>query len=204
MRLNLGCGSQVPEGWTNVDYALGARLFKIPFFYLINKYIKLFDLSWNDKIYIHDLRKKFPWDDDCVSTIYSSHTLEHFTRQDGRMFLSECYRVLSNNGIIRIVVPDLKYDITEYIEGRTRSEDFLDKLGVLYGNNNNALKNYLSPFIQFPHKCMYDSERLLLILKEIGFDASYRTPFESKISDIRLIELENRTKNAVIVEGIKQ
>jgi len=31
MKLNLGCGNQVVEGWVNVDYALGARFAKIPF-----------------------------------------------------------------------------------------------------------------------------------------------------------------------------
>jgi predicted SAM-dependent methyltransferase len=203
MKLNLGCGPQVPDGWINVDYALGARFMKIPFFQAFNKKVKLFDLDWNDKIYLYDLTKKFPWTDSSIDIIYSSHTLEHFSKEDGRTFLTECHRVLRKNGIIRIVVPDLRHFVAEYIEGRFPADEFVEKLDVLYKNSGNALKNRLSPFIQFPHKCMYDNEKLLEILNEIGFDATSRAGFDSNISDIRLVELEGRTENAVIVEGLK-
>lgn len=43
MKLNLGCGKEVVDGWVNVDYGLGAKLSKIPFFSSINKRTKLFD-----------------------------------------------------------------------------------------------------------------------------------------------------------------
>jgi len=204
MKLNLGCGSQVPDGWVNVDYAPGARLTKIPFFRAFNRKLKLFDLDWNEKIYIHDLTKAFPWANSTIDIVYSSHALEHLSREDGRMFLAECHRVLHKNGIIRIVVPDLRHDVVEYIEGRIQADDFVEKLGVLFRNSSNALKNCLSPFIQFPHKCMYDSPRLLGILSEIGFDAANRAAFESEISNIQAIELKERTENAVIVEGRKR
>ena len=204
MKLNLGCGTQVPEGWVNVDYALGARFMKIPFFRAFNRKVKLFNLDWNEKIYLHDITKKFPWTDSSIDIVYSSHTLEHFSREDGRRVLAECHKVLRKNGIIRIVVPDLRHNVIEYIEGRIYADDFIEKLDVLYGNCNNAVKKRLSPFFQFPHKCMYDNPRLLEILNEIGFDASTRIAFDSDIEEIRLVELEERTKNSVIVEGRKR
>ncbi len=181
MKLNLGCGSQVPDEWVNVDYALGARLMKIPFFRALNRKMHLFNLDWNEKIYLHDLTKKFPWADSSIDIIYSSHTLEHFSKDDGQRFLVECHRVLRENGIIRVIVPDLRYNVIEYIEGRIYAEDFVEKLSVLYGNSNNALKKRLSPFIQFPHKCMYDNPRLIEILNKVGFDASTRVAFDSDI-----------------------
>lgn len=64
-------------------------------------------------------------------------------------------------------------------------------------------KNRLNPFIQLPHKCMCDGERLVDISRELGFDASSRAAFDSAIDDIRTIELEDRTVNALIVEGWK-
>jgi len=204
MKLNLGCGSQVTDGWINVDYAPGARFAKIPFFRALNKKLRLFHLDWNEKIYLHDLTKRFPWSDSTIDVVYSSHTLEHLSREDGRTFLAQCHRVLRKNGIIRIVVPDLRHSVVEYIEGRIRADDFVEKLGVLYENSNNVLKKHLAPFIQFPHKCMYDSARLLEILSEIGFEASNRDAFDSAISDLRLVELEERTEHAVVVEGRKR
>jgi ubiquinone/menaquinone biosynthesis C-methylase UbiE len=204
MKLNLGCGSNVVQGWVNVDFAIGARLMKIPFFRAFNRKVKLFTLDWNDKIFICNLANKFPWADSTIDIAYSSHTLEHFSKEEGRKFLSECHRVLRSNGIIRIVVPDLKYYVNEYMEGRINADDFLENLFVLYGNSNNAFKKLLFPFFQFPHKCMYDHSRLIEILNEIGFSASLKAAFDSDIEDIRQIELEERTINAVIVEGRKQ
>ena len=204
MKVNLGCGSQVPDGWVNVDYALGARFMKIPFFRAFNRKVRLFNLDWNEKTYLHDLTKKFPWADSSIDIVYSSHTLEHFSKEDGRKFLAECHRVIRRNGIIRIVVPDLRHNVIEYTEGRIYADDFVEKLGVLYGNSNNVLKKRLSPFFQFPHKCMYDNSRLIEILSEIGVEASTRVAFDSDIKEIRLVELESRTENAVIVEGRKR
>lgn len=204
MKLNLGCGSQVPDGWVNVDYALGARFMKIPLFRAFNRKLKLFNMDWNEKIYLHDLTKSFPWADSSIDIVYSSHTLEHFSKEDGRRFLAECHRVLHKDGIIRIVVPDLRYHVIEYIEGQIYADDFVEKLGVLYGNSNNQLKKRLSPFFQFPHKCMYDNSRLTEILNKIGFQASARAAFDSDIQEIRLVELEGRTENSVIVEGRKR
>jgi predicted SAM-dependent methyltransferase len=203
-KLNLGCGSQVPDGWINVDYALGARFAKIPFFRALNKKLRLFETDWNDKIYIHNLNKRFPWADSTMDVVYSSHTLEHFSREDGRRFLAECHRVLRKNGIVRIVVPDLRYEVDEYIAGRTKADDFVEKLNVLYSTSNNVLKRRLYPFIQFQHKCMYDAPMLLAILSETGFEAASRAAFDSDISDIRLVEVETRIINAIIVEGRKR
>jgi len=101
VRLNLGCGSQTPAGWVNVDYALGARLVKLPFFAWLNRKLRLFKLDWDRGILIHDLRKRFPWKDSSVDVIYCSHTLEHFSKEEGVHFLNECYRVLKSNGLIK-------------------------------------------------------------------------------------------------------
>lgn len=204
MKLNLGCGSQTPDGWVNVDYALGARFMKIPLFRTINRKFRLFNLDWDERIYLHDLTKKFPWGDSSIDVIYSSHALEHFSKENGRNFLSECHRVLRRDGIIRIIAPDLRHHVNEYIEGRIKADDFVEKLGVLYGNSKNKLKSRFFAFYSFPHKCMYDHSRLLEIFDEIGFQASTKTPFDSDIEEIRLIESKWRSDNAVIVEGRKQ
>ena len=205
MKLNLGCGPQVPDSWLNVDYALGAKFMKVPFFRALNKKVRLFDLDWDEKIYLHDLTKKFPWADSSIDIVYSSHTLEHFSKEHGRRFIHECHRVLRNNGILRIVVPDLRQFVDEYIEGLIHADDFVEKLGVLYDEtSDNGFKRRLSPILQFPHKCMYDSERLIEVFGEIGFEASSRSAFNSDIEEIRQVELEDRTKKAVIVEGRKR
>ncbi|MCK4981825.1 MAG: hypothetical protein KAS17_02825, partial [Victivallaceae bacterium] len=95
------------------------------------------------------------------------------------------------------------HDVMEYLEGQIKADDFIEHLGVLYGDSSNIFKKCLSAFAGFPHKCMYDDLSLVEILNDIGFKASTRVAFDSDIKDIQQIELESRVDHAVIVEGRK-
>jgi hypothetical protein len=205
MKLNLGCGSQMPEGWVNVDYALGARFAKVPLFRAANRRLGVFGLDWDERISLHDLTKTFVWDDASVEVIYSSHLLEHLSREDGRRFLEQCHRVLRAGGIMRVVVPDLRHCVDEYVQGRVPADEFVKSLGVLHEQGGGRLKRRLSPFVESPHthKCMYDCPRLLEVLHQVGFRAAAREAFDSDIDDIAAVELAGRTKHGVIVEGRK-
>jgi hypothetical protein len=98
-------------------------------------------------------------------------------------------------------VPDLAALVRQYNDGHLPADDFVASLGVLHGTHTNSIKRKLCPLITYPHKCMYDTPRLIEILRELGFDAFPRKPFESDIPGIRDIELPQRTQGAVIVEG---
>lgn len=204
IKLNLGCANQIIEGWVNIDYALGARLVKNPIFSKINKKLHFFHMEWDNRILVHDLRKQFPFENNSVDIVYTSHTLEHFTKEDGFIFLKECHRVLNKDGIIRVIVPDLKVFVNKYIAGDIPADKFVEELNVLSSTSDLiGLKKVITNMISFPHKCMYDHKVLLNNMREVGFDAKIRLPFDSNIDDIRTIELESRTLEAVIVEGIK-
>ena len=205
LKLNLGCGDKTPEGWVNVDYALGAWLFKIPCFAIFNKKFKLFNIKWSEKIFLHDLREKLPWEDNSVDVIYSSHTLEHLFLCEAKTLLQECYRVLKPNGIIRIVVPDLKSYVVKYVAGKISAIEFLDALSVHYTRpQDKLLKKILAPVMSFPHKCMYDKPSLIEIMSEIGFEVKSKNFLESEISNLAEIEDSGRTIDALIVEGNKR
>ena len=105
MEANLGCGAHFVDGWVNVDYALGARLAKVPLVRQGQQATSAHQGGLGPRIVIHDLTKRFPWPDLSVEAIYTSHTLEHFSKDDGRAFLNECHRVLAADGILRVVVP---------------------------------------------------------------------------------------------------
>lgn len=204
MKLNLGCGSDPPKDWINVDYALGARLCRFSVLRHLNKKLRIFSTDWSDNIYIHDLTKEFPWPAASIDIVYTSHTLEHFSKEQGRRFLRQCHKVLKKGGIMRIVVPDLKYIVKKYLNGGLRADDFTEDLGVLYWKGRDSIKNKLSFFIRFPHRCMYDAPSLIELLNQIGFSAHNKKPFDSDITDINAVEVENHTLNALIVEGRKK
>ena len=91
--LNLGCGSRFFNNWTNIDFVSNS-----PF---VKKY---------------NLLKGIPFKDDIFKVVYHSHVLEHFPKDMAIYFLSECFRVLKKNGILRIAVPDLEQICRLYIE----------------------------------------------------------------------------------------
>jgi len=88
-------------------------------------------MNWNKNIFIHDLTKEFPWEDNSIDVIYTSHTLEHFDKVDGTFFLNECKRILRVGGILRVIVPDFFHLIKRYKSGSLKSYDFINSLGVL-------------------------------------------------------------------------
>lgn len=203
VRLNLGCGACVVDGWINVDYALGARLAKAPGFKLANSRLRLFNMDWDPRIVLHDLTRPFPWTAGSVQAIYSSHTLEHMSREQGAEFMRQCHRVLRRGGVLRIVVPDLHDIVTRYVRGELPADFFVEELGVLYEQRGGDLKSRLAPMLQYPHKCMYDQKALLALFARTGFAARKCSAFESQIEGIAQIEVESRTVRAVIVEGFR-
>lgn len=91
--LNLGCGTSFVPGWTNIDF-----------------------VSYSEHVQAHDLRKGIPYPDQSFDVVYHSHVLEHFTKENGEKFISECFRVLKPGGVIRIAVPDLEQIAINYIK----------------------------------------------------------------------------------------
>jgi len=203
LKLNLGCGRQVVKDWINVDYALGARLARLPLVGWLIKKTGIFGVNWDPSIYIHNLTKRFPWADSSIDVVYTSHTLEHLSLVQGKFFLSECLRVLRPGGILRIVVPGLRPIIDDYLKGSIKAEKFLDNLHVLYHEFPGKLKTKLAPFVQYPHKCMYDEESMVRICGELGIKVELKKGFSSAIENIEEIEIDSRVVDAVIAEAVK-
>lgn len=90
--INLGCGTRFHPDWVNID--------KYPV---------------NQNVMAHDLRQDLPFADNTFDVVYHSHVLEHFSRTEGKIFLSECFRICKPGGIIRIVVPDLENIVRSYL-----------------------------------------------------------------------------------------
>ena len=90
--LNLGCGSAFHPDWINIDFH-----------------------NHGGSVLAYDLRLGIPLPDATVDVVYHSHVLEHFTREGGVTFLTECFRVLRPGGLLRIAVPDLENIVRAYI-----------------------------------------------------------------------------------------
>lgn len=79
--LNLGCGKEHIKGYINID----------------------FDSRYNPDKVIDLNNFPYPFENNSIDKIYCSHTLEHL--DDFFKVLDEFYRILKNNGEIKIIVP---------------------------------------------------------------------------------------------------
>jgi predicted SAM-dependent methyltransferase len=91
MKLNLGCGDLLLEGFINCD---------------------LFNSSADIKCDV----KKLPFEDNSIEEIYSSHVIEHFNFFEAFEVLKEWKRVLKENGWLIIETPDLLASCKKFVE----------------------------------------------------------------------------------------
>jgi len=80
----------------------------------------------NNDIRWVDATTHIPLPDASVDVLYSSHMVEHLDRESAMSFLTEVRRVLVSNGVVRIVVPDLKKLVAEYLE-REDADAFIER-----------------------------------------------------------------------------
>jgi len=89
--INIGCGLKwAKQGWIGVDK-----------FHQWPKHKRCMRIDISNGA----LLKHFPAES--IERIYTSHTLEHFTHDEAIKLLSDFYKIMKPDGIIRIVVPDL-------------------------------------------------------------------------------------------------
>lgn len=146
LRLNLGCGPSILEGFLNVD-------------------LRNADIC-------HDLScMPWPWANESASTILASHILEHFDREAGVKFLQECYRILAPGGMLRIAVPDMDKFIDKRLDGTLDELAYKwTDLNYLMGGDNSET------VIPQRHRYMYCFASLAWTLERVGFAVIVRRP----------------------------
>lgn len=171
-KLHLGSGSITLPGWINIDL----------------------DSPTADQLL--DLTDPLPFESASVSHIFNEHFIEHITREQAVAFLKECYRVLKQQGVMRITTPNLRFLAHSYFS------DNRDEWGDLWQPNSRCqLMN--EGMRSWGHKFLYDAEELTRILGEAGFKSiTFETYRQSR--DEILVSLESRPfHNELIVEARK-
>ena len=202
VKLNLGAGLSVRQGWINVDASLNALISTWPKFiqkFLYNasgskhnfSFEQYYNILKNNRFIYHNLIFGIPLIDNCVDYIYCSHLLEHLTHHQGVNLIKEMYRALKKNGIIRLVVPDLAYVIDLYCSGEKEAA-----LKKLY-NHQESKDNFAR------HKFMYDFDILRDLLTESGFTDITQCEYQQgETPDIEF--LDNRPQDSLYVEATRK
>ena len=201
VKLNLGCGLAVHQGWINIDGSLNTLVSPLPqifhrlafsfsgakAYYSFGEYNRII----SENHFFHaDLSFGIPANNGSVDFIYSSHFIEHLYPSEAKKLLLDCHRVLKPGGMVRICVPDLEYAVNMYKSGRKREAldryFFVENKGSVYAR----------------HKYMYDFELLAELLRDSGFHSIRRCRFrEGKMSDLEF--LDNQPEETLFVETEK-
>ncbi len=225
-KLNLGCGPNAPVGWLNLDGSWNAWFAHHPH---LRKFLEAAGLinatnqgaQWNVKPIVHDLRKPLPFKDNTFSAVYASHVLEHLYLVEAQQLLAECRRVTKPGGVLRIVVPDLRSMVVDYLHGengdsgpfpgKISAADLLnDKLGFRKPAppGGNAVFKFYAIWKDFhSHKWMYDCVSLIRYLELAGLEeVSEKSFLQSEIPGIEEVEDPGRVLDGagICVEGRKR
>lgn len=214
MKLHLGSGTILPEGWVHLDASWNARLAKWP---ALRKLLgrlgwistETAAVPWSRRVRIHDLRRPLPFPDRSAEAIYSAHLLDYLYQTEARRLLKECFRVLQPGGILRVSVEEIPTILRDYLEGGggdggelpadrlARRLDFYEVRpppGPFWLRFDRLMNAY------HKRKWLYDADSLAHYLREAGFSEVARKPIrESRIGGIEAVE----RGGGIAVEGVR-
>ena len=181
--LNIGCGPFGYEGWVNVDL-----------------------MKLNNVSFTFDSRKYLPFKDQSVERIRVEHFFEHLDKKhEVPFFLSECKRVMKEDAVLRIAVPDIEKFIVAYYKNDK-------KLWSDLGYNIDELPEHFDTKVAVlnhifrqdgEHKYAYDFEALNYVLVKQGFRNITRQEFRQSLDDKLRDDQENHSNHSLYVECIK-
>ena len=135
---------------------------------------------------ICDIAENIPLKNSSCKFIYSRATLEHLKYQELINHFIECNRLLQNDGVIRMDVPDFDLFIKDYL-----NKVFKNALGdptTLVGPMENYTDFFVNRTFYPDHHYLHNIDTLTRALNKCGFSEIKRClPGETKINDLSTI-----------------
>ena len=119
-----------------------------------------------------DATKPWPIEDGALSRVYADNVIEHIPLEGGRTMLAEAFRCLQPGGVIRIVTPNVRAHVDQYLSGdasvSTPLAGFYRGLGLTVAHPVDLVR---IPIGAFGHHTgyVYDLESLTAELERAGF-----------------------------------
>jgi len=171
MRLNLGCGNDVREGYVNVDFRQTHPSVVI---------VDLSVLPW-------------PFEDSSADEILMLDFLEHFPYAQTSRILMECRRILKDGGKVVVQVPDADHTMRAMVQAGTylcnRCGHSIDRYGInRCAGCNQSIDDISEVAMQrfyggqdYPgnfHQTCFTERSLVLKAKNAGLEQTARDPKE--------------------------
>jgi len=147
VKLHLGCGSRLFDGYLNVDGDYMAH---------------------DPNVMIHDITCPFPLPDNCVDEILTVHVIEHLSRQYVHPMYKEFLRICKPGGFVAMEWPDLLKMAQEVVKNPdcfwTHDKRLLKRtIAGIYGDSARY------PDSTMLHKWGYSADSMSKIFLEAGF-----------------------------------
>jgi ubiquinone/menaquinone biosynthesis C-methylase UbiE len=136
IKLHLGCGKRHIPGFVHVD-----------------------QVSFPHIDHVQDIRDLSNFPDGCASLVYACQVIEYFDQYEVEAVLTEWRRVLDNEGILRLSVPNFAV-ISKLYQTGLKLDWFI---GTLYGRIPDGRGGWVY------HRMTYDAEALEKLLRKVGF-----------------------------------
>jgi ubiquinone/menaquinone biosynthesis C-methylase UbiE len=145
-----------------------------------------------------------PLADASADVVYTSHMVEHMTRDEARQFLAEARRVLRPGGVLRIAVPDIDYHIGLYSK-HGDSDQLVEGL-MMASTPPATLAAKLRHLIigERHHFWMYNGIAMTQLIDSVGFNGAKVMPAGMTIiGDPGELDLAERAPESVFVEATR-
>lgn len=151
MRLNVGCGARVLDGWVNCDIVRNPSAPRDP------------EILCDAKV--------IPLPDGCADTLMAIHVFEHFYRWEVESVLREWRRLLRPGGALILELPNLVKCCENYLSGLKRGGKDPDQLARwgIYGDPRTGDKYMCHPW-------GYSPQELMGLLQDNGFRGATERP----------------------------
>lgn len=158
IKLNLGCGIWLREGWINVDKFMDEKALRSK-----KGAYKHARIEKNAKFVLADIGK-MPFPDNYADMVEMNQVIEHFPIKQMATYMAEVYRVMKPGGKLRATTPSFNGVIAQWLDMVVNPPfnpvDYLDIAEVIYGNQLNEGEAHRSPITP---------EFLNYILTSVGF-----------------------------------
>ena len=210
LKINIGCGDTPTKGWRNYDNSWSIRLAKKKVLtyilwksgFLSEAQDKFISFANNENILWANGIKRIPENDSTTDAVYSSHMIEHIEKEDVALFFKEVRRILKSGGIIRLAVPNIKYQVDNYLKDGD-ADKFIESTHLTRKKPKTIIAKIKYLIIgDRNHQWMYDGKSLCNLLSSAGFEEPriLETGLTT-IPDPGMLDLKERSLESVFVEA---
>jgi 2-polyprenyl-3-methyl-5-hydroxy-6-metoxy-1,4-benzoquinol methylase len=187
-KINIGCGWECRKGWINADNTQKHQRKNYPIIEM-------------------DVTDTWAYPDEEFDYILSEHMIEHIPDEKNLYMLTEAYRTLKKDGVIRISCPNRTF--FETLCGNDNHSfvtAYCEKIFQRPAQSGDASRIAKRTLNEQGHVWVPTINQLILQLKKAGFSKVYEVKYgESEFEAFQGIEVNDGVRNweSIVVEGRK-